>query len=310
MGGDQHVLFDVTQNLAYSQLPLQKNAILIDMMNKDEAPLEFKSEYQSRDADEQGFVTYSASENEIWHRLYQRQMQIVTGRACDEHMEGLALLGLSEEKIPQLPEVNKRLKQITGWSVAPVDALISHQDFFELLANRIFPAATFIRKPEEFDYIKEPDIFHELFGHCPMLTQPDFANFTQKYAETVLSRPESDWPLLQRLFWFTVEFGLIQTSNGLRAYGGGILSSPGETVYCVESPVPLRVMFHPLVALRTPYRIDQMQPVYFIIESYKQLYDFMTMDIDSLIAQSRELGEFPALFEVEPNNPSIHVYMC
>lgn len=272
--------------------------------------VEFKSQYQSKVADKLGYVEYSEQENDVWRRLYQRQIKALPGRACDEHLKGLELLGLSQQAIPQLPTVNERLKSITGWTVAPVDALISPEEFFTLLANRTFPAATFIRKVEEFDYIKEPDIFHELFGHCPMLTQTDFADFTQKYAENVLSMPKADWPLLQRLFWFTVEFGLIQTAQGIRAYGGGILSSIDETVYSVESPVPLRVLFHPLVALRTPYRIDQMQPVYFVIDSYNALYDFMALDIGHVLEQSRQLGEFPALFEVEEGNPSIHIAMC
>lgn len=272
--------------------------------------MEFASKYTAKQPDLDGFINYTDIENETWQKLYLRQMEILPGRACVEHMQGLELLGLNQNQIPQLPEVSDRLESITGWRVSPVEALISHEEFFKLLASRTFPAATFIRVPEELDYITEPDIFHELFGHCPMLTQPEFANFVQKYAEVVLTMPEEDWPLMQRLFWFTVEFGLIQTSKGIRAYGGGILSSIGETAYSVESPIPLRVLYHPLVVFRTPYRIDQMQPVYFVIESYKQLYDFLEEDIYAHLDQSRQFGEFPPIFDVEENNPSIHFRIC
>lgn len=272
--------------------------------------MEFESRYQAKAADQHGFVEYSAQEHETWGKLYQRQIKTLPDRACSEHLEGLKLLSLNQHKIPQLPEVNAQLKALTGWSVTPVKALISHKEFFELLANRVFPAATFIRKPEELDYLKEPDIFHEIFGHAPMLTHNDFADFVQKYAETVLNMPEEDWPLMQRLFWFTVEFGLIQTSKGIRAYGGGILSSIGETVYSVESPLPLRIVYQPLAVFRTPYRIDIMQPVYFVIQNYKELYQFLEQDIALLLKHSRALGEFPPLFEIDENNPGLHYQIC
>jgi phenylalanine-4-hydroxylase len=272
--------------------------------------VEFESCYQAKKANDAGYVEYSDEENSTWQTLYQRQMKILPGRACDEHIAGLEKLGLSSTEIPQLPDVNLKLKAISGWTVKAVDALISHEEFFTLLANRIFPAATFIRVPAELDYIKEPDIFHELFGHCPMLTQIEFADFTQKYAETVLNMSQEDWPLMQRLFWFTVEFGLIRTQKGIRAYGGGILSSIGETQYCVESPLPLRIDYQALSILRTPYRIDMMQPIYYVINDYSQLYDSLCDDIVDTIKLCRELGEFPPVFEVEKGNPSIHVQVC
>jgi len=182
--------------------------------------------------------------------------------------------------------------------------------FFELLAEKRFPAATFIRVQAELDYVKEPDIFHEIFGHCPMLTDPVYADFIQQYAQTVLTHPEEDWPLLQRLFWFTVEFGLIDTPQGLRAYGGGILSSIAETTYCVESHRPLRILFDPLVVLRTPYRIDQLQTTYFVISEYQELYAIAKENLKELLAEARALGEFPPLFDVEDHNPSIHIHAC
>ena len=158
--------------------------------------------------------------------------------------------------------------------------------------------------------MKEPDIFHELFGHCPMLTDPVYANFLYNFAQKVLSHPESDWPLFQRIFWYTVEFGLIQTKDGVRIYGGGILSSISETVYSVESDLAMRIMFDPLVAFRMPYRIDSLQRAYFVIYDYHQLYQFIESNMDDLLKRARLLGEYPPLFEVDANNPNIHIHAC
>lgn len=272
--------------------------------------VEFQSKYVSKKPDTQGLVAYTPEENDVWKILYERQIKEVKNRACPEYLAGLKHLKLSVDKIPQLPEVSHQLLALTGWSVQPVTSLISAEAFFSLLANRQFPAATFIRTMEELNYVTEPDIFHELFGHCPMLTEPVFADFVQQYAQFVLSCDKKDWPLLQRLFWFTVEFGLIQTSEGLRTYGGGILSSIGETSYCIESDLPQRQLFNPLVALRTPYRIDQLQSIYFVIQDYQELYDFIQSDVKTLLNRAHALGEFPPTFQVEPGNPSIHINAC
>jgi phenylalanine-4-hydroxylase len=272
--------------------------------------MEFISRYVAHVPDKEGYVAYSAEEHRVWTTLFERQMKLLPGRACDEFLAGLTALELTAHHIPQIPDINRQLKKCTGWQVAPVSALISAREFFELLSKRYFPTATFIRVAEELDYVQEPDIFHEVFGHCPMLTSQVYADFMYDYAHKVLSFPESDWPLLQRLFWFTVEFGLIKTQQGLRAYGGGILSSISETVYAVESDIPLRVLFHPVVAFRTPYRIDMLQPIYFVIEQYQALYDFVLSDIAKMIVRARELGEYPAIFPVDPNNPSVHILAC
>lgn len=272
--------------------------------------MEFSSRYVAHTPDAQGTICYSAEEHRIWSILFKRQMELLPQRACDEFLFGLDALGIRGESIPQLPEVSKRLLEQTSWQVAPVAALISAREFFMLLSKRCFPAATFIRSEEELNYVKEPDIFHELFGHCPMLTNPVFANFVHDYACKVLTFPESDWPLLQRMFWFTVEFGLIKTADGLRAYGGGILSSISETVYSVESDIPMRVLFDPVVAFRTPYRIDMLQPIYFVIDNYQVLYDFVLSDMDKFMKRARELREFPAFFPVDLDNPNIHIRAC
>lgn len=272
--------------------------------------MKFISRYTAKPADAQGFIAYSKQEHLVWKTLFERQMALLPGRAADDYLQGLQRLDLVSQSIPQLPEVSRRLNDLTGWQVAPVEALISAREFFELLSKRCFPAATFIRDMDELDYVTEPDIFHELFGHCPMLTNRIYADFIHDYAVFVLSRPESDWALLQRLFWFTVEFGLIQTKEGLRIYGGGILSSISETIYSVESPLAVRALFDPLVVFRTPYRIDKLQPVYFVIESYSQLYDSVLMHLDRVIETARQLGEYPPLFLVDENNPCIHIHAC
>ena len=272
--------------------------------------MEFVSRYVAHQPNEQGLINYTAEEHRVWQILFKRQQKLLPGRACDEFIDGLQNLGLTADTIPQLPDVSRRLQAKTGWQVAAVPALISARSFFELLADRRFPAATFIRCEEELDYVTEPDIFHELFGHCPMLTNLVYADFIHDYAVKVLSFPEADWPLLQRLFWFTVEFGLIQTAKGIRAYGGGILSSISETVYSVESDLAMRVLFDPVVVFRTPYRIDMLQRIYFVINEYQQLYHFVTSNIDELIQRARSLGEYPPLFPVDENNPNIHILAC
>lgn len=266
--------------------------------------------YVSHQVNTEGFINYSTQEALAWEQLYSRQLKQLPGHACREFLEGLAVLNFPAKEIPQLPDVTKILKAETGWEVTPVPALISPEEFFGLLSQRIFPAATFIRPLSSLDYIKEPDIFHELFGHCPMLTHPVFAEFVYAYAKEVESFPNKDWALLQRLFWFTVEFGLIQTQEGLRAYGGGILSSPEETRYSITSDRPLRVYFDPVAAFRTPYRIDILQPVYFVINDFQDLYDLVIQNLAQLIDRARILGEFKPLFFLDNNKACIHINAC
>lgn len=272
--------------------------------------MQFVSRYVSHEPDALGLVNYTETEHHVWQLLYTRQTKILSQRACDEFINGLRKLNLNPQRIPQLPDINKNLSAVTNWTVVPVASLISAQEFFRLLANRQFPVATFIRREEELNYVQEPDIFHEVFGHCPMLTHQLYANFLCQYANRVLSFPEAQWPLLQRLFWFTVEFGLIKTSQGLRAYGGGILSSISETPYSIESDAVIRILFDPITAFRMPYRIDKLQPVYFIIDNYAMLYKLAHSDLAKFITRAKELGEFPPLFKIEQNNPNIHILAC
>lgn len=271
--------------------------------------------YVSNPVDKNGRVIWSDTENETWKKLFTRQKEIIKGRACDEFAKGLEILGYTENRIPQIPEINAILEKTTGWGVAPVPALIQPKEFFTLLANKKFPAATFIRIPEELDYLQEPDIFHEVYGHTPLLTQQAYADFMEKFGALALKADAKDRRRLFRIFWFTIEFGLLKTENGLRAYGGGILSSIGETQYALDSDIPKRVNFDLLEALRTPYRIDIMQPLYFIINDFSDLFTILDEDILGLIQKSKELGDREPLFppkevEKEEDDTGIGAMKC
>ena len=253
--------------------------------------------YVSKQPNSQGLIDWSVDENITWNKLIDRQTQLVKTRACDEFLEGLERIQFSRNEVPQHTLINKRLKDFTGWEVEVVPALIPAKEFFTLLANKKFPAASFIRIPEELDYIQEPDIFHELYGHVPLLTFKDYANFMEDFGKLALSVSPKDRRRLFRIFWFTIEFGLLNTKNGIRAYGGGMLSSIHETVYSVESPIAQRVPFDTLTALRTPYRIDIPQPLYYVLNRFEDLYKILDQDLVGLMEESKALGDFVPLFE-------------
>jgi phenylalanine-4-hydroxylase len=260
-----------------------------------------KTTYISKQPNSQGLIDWTPSEDKMWNTLIERQSEIVKTRACPEFLEGLERIQFSRNRVPQHTEINRRLKAFTGWEVEVVPALIPAKDFFTLLANKKFPAASFIRIPEELDYIQEPDIFHEFYGHAPLLTFPDYANFMEEFGKLALSINSKDRRRLFRLFWFTIEFGLLQTKDGIRAYGGGMLSSIHETVYSVESPIAIREEFDPLKALRTPYRIDIPQPLYYVLNKFEDLYRILDQDLLGLLEESKKLGDFKPLFEMEPD---------
>lgn len=261
--------------------------------------LKTKTTYEAKPVDAQGYAAYTPEENQIWNTLITRQRPIVEGRACQEYIQGLNKLNLSTDHIPQCPEVSKVLMETTGWSLQPVPALIPNDYFFELLANRKFPAATFIRRREELDYLQEPDIFHEVFGHCPLLTNQALADFTCTYGKLCQKANDKEREMLARLYWFTVEFGLINTKDGLRTYGGGILSSKSETPYCIESPLPLRKPFDVIDVFRTPYLIYIMQPVYFVIDSFDVLLELTQMDLIGMANQAMKMGMHQPLYKPE-----------
>ena len=265
------------------------------------------TKYVAREPDSNGVVHYTEEENAIWAELYARQEKAIQGKACDEFLHGLELLNMPRDRVPQLEEVSSVLRRETGWEVAYVPALIPFGRFFELLANKRFPAATFVRTREELDYLQEPDIFHELFGHTPLLTNPHFAEFTHTYGKLGYAASKEDRVFLARMYWFTVEFGLLQPPGGpMKIYGGGILSSIGETEYALNSDKPLRKPFNMLDVLRTPYRIDIMQPLYYVIESLDQLSEITRMDVMALVAEARRLGLFPPLFPPKDGGQETH----
>lgn len=256
--------------------------------------------YVSKIGDEHGFIDWTEEENSTWQKLYARQVACIKNKACDEFTQGLEKLNLPENRIPQLAEVSKILLKETGWQCYQVPALIGFGEFFKLLSERKFPVATFIRSTEEFDYLQEPDIFHEIFGHCPLLTNPSFANFTQLYGEIGLNASKEDRVFLARLYWFTIEFGLLNTEDGLRIYGGGILSSPGETLYAMHDDSVIRKELDNAEQLvdvyRTPYRIDIMQPIYFMLNSIKELDKIGKLDLLALVEQAKALGLHEPMF--------------
>jgi phenylalanine-4-hydroxylase len=247
------------------------------------------TQYVAREPDASGFIDYPDAEHGVWNTLITRQLKVIEGRACQEYLDGIEQLNLPNDRIPQLGEVNRVLSNTTGWQVARVPALIPFQTFFELLASKRFPVATFIRTEEELDYLQEPDIFHEVFGHCPLLTNPWFAEFTHTYGKLGLAASKEQRVYLARLYWMTIEFGLVETAQGRKIYGGGILSSPKETFYSL-SQTPEHQAFDPVEAMRTPYRIDILQPLYFVLPDLKRLFDLAHEDIMGMVQIATQLG--------------------
>ena len=222
----------------------------------------------------QNWRAYTEVEHDTWDILYARQMKILPGRASDAFMKGLQALDLNTGGIPDFAVLNPKLKALTGWTVVCVPGLVPDDVFFDHLANRRFPSGQFIRKPDQLDYLQEPDIFHDVFGHVPMLTDPDFADYMQAYGKGG-QRAQSLGMLknLARLYWYTVEFGLMDEGDGLRIYGAGIVSSATESVFSLEDPSPNRIAFDLERIMRTDYRIDDFQQVYFVIPSIEALND-------------------------------------
>jgi phenylalanine-4-hydroxylase len=222
----------------------------------------------------QGWEDYTADDHRTWLTLYDRQAAILPGRACQPYLDGLAALDLRGQGIPDFRVLSERLHALTGWRVVAVPGLVPEDVFFDHLANRRFPAGNFIRRPDQLDYLQEPDIFHDVFGHVPMLTDPVFADYMQAYGRGGL-RAGGFGRLgnLARLYWYTVEFGLLRTPEGLRIYGAGIVSSRTETVFALDDASPNRLGFDLRRVLRTPYRIDDFQQVYFVIDSLESLLE-------------------------------------
>ena len=242
----------------------------------------------------QDHAAYTSADHDTYRRLYERQVALLTGRACDEFLAALPSLGV-KDRIPRFEEINARLNRATGWEIVAVPGLIPEVPFFTLLANRRFPVTDWIRTPEEFDYIVEPDVFHDLFGHVPLLFNPVFGDHMQEYGKGGLKANRLDsCELLSRLYWYTIEFGLIRQESGLRAYGAGILSSPGELQFAVESTEPRRLPLDIERVMRTRYKIDSYQQSYFVIESFQELFDKTAPDFTPIYRRVQELKEFEA----------------
>ncbi|AQR62515.1 phenylalanine 4-monooxygenase [Brevundimonas sp. LM2] len=236
----------------------------------------------------QNWRAYTQVEHDTWDTLYARQMEILPGRAAEPFLKGLKALDLNTGGIPDFALMNAKLKALTGWTVVCVPGLVPDAVFFDHLANRRFPSGQFIRKPDQLDYLQEPDIFHDVFGHVPMLTDPDFADYMQAYGRGG-QRAQSLGMLknLARLYWYTVEFGLMDQGDGLRIYGAGIVSSASESVFAVEDPSPNRIVFDLERIMRTDYRIDDFQQVYFVIPSIEALNDATLEDFGPIYDRLR-----------------------
>ena len=242
----------------------------------------------------QDYAAYTEADHDTYRRLYARQKALLPGLASQAFIDALPSLG-AEDRIPRFEDINARLKRATGWEIVAVPGLIPEVPFFSLLANRQFPVTDWIRKPEEFDYVVEPDIFHDLFGHVPLLFNPVFADYVQRYGEGGLKAAGlGACEMLSRLYWYTIEFGLIREAQGLRAYGAGILSSSGELKYSVQSPEPKRLPLELSRTMRTRYKIDTYQQTYFVIDNFEQLFQLTEPDFGPLYEQLRSLPEFAA----------------
>ncbi len=291
---------------SHSAKSVSSNALGADDASHSDSTAE-KQPYLSHQPDSQGHIHYSDDENAMWQALLTRQAKQIPNRACSAYLEGLEKLNLPSTHIPQLNDIDQILQATTGWQTAAVPALISFGKFFKLLANKRFPVATFIRRFEDMDYIEEPDVFHEIVGHCPLLTHPAFAAFNETYGKLGLDASKEERWFLARLYWFTIEFGLVGSHpDNRRIYGGGILSSPSETIYALNGSDTLQQSNHQqqpqnqpehrafdlLDVLRTPYRIDHIQPIYYVIDDLDTLFDIVDSDIMGKVKQAMALGLF------------------
>jgi phenylalanine-4-hydroxylase len=243
---------------------------------------------------DQDWGAYTAEEHALWRRLYARQSALVPRYACPEYIAALARID-SADGIPRFDTVSRALRAATGWEIVAVPGLIPDRDFFAHLAARRFPVTVWLRRPEEFDYIVEPDVFHDFFGHVPLLFEPAYADHVQAYGAGGLKALGLDaLQMLARLYWYTIEFGLIRSPQGLRAYGAGLLSSGGELAYCIDDPTPRRLAFQLERVMRTDYRIDTYQPTYFVIDGFGDLVEATRPDFTPIYARLRELPMLPA----------------
>ena len=246
---------------------------------------------------QQPWDDYTATDHDVWRRLYARQRELLVGRASDAFLKAQADMGLTPDRIPRFDDLNRVLADATGWQLVGVEGLLPELDFFTHLANRRFPVTWWIRRPDQFDYIEEPDLFHDLFGHVPLLMNPVFADYMEAYGRGGIRAHGLGAEAMQhlaRLYWYTVEFGLIREPEGLRIYGSGIVSSSGESVHSLDSAAPNRIGFDVERVMRTRYRIDTYQQTYFVIDSFEQLMEQTSRDFTPMYARLADGESLPA----------------
>ena len=242
---------------------------------------------------------YGDMDHAVWAHLYQRQAALIEGRVCNEFLAGLAQLDLPAHRVPTFSVLNRQLRAATGFEIVAVPGLVPDRVFFEHLANRRFPVTWWMRRPDQLDYLQEPDCFHDLFGHVPLLIHPIFADYMQAYGRAALAFADDSraLPLFARLYWYTVEFGLMRDAaapNGVRIYGAGIVSSKSETLHSQHSDSPNRIRFSLERVLRTRYRIDTFQKTYFVIDNFRQFFEIAQTDLASLVAKHADSPAFKA----------------
>jgi len=240
----------------------------------------------------QDWENYRAEEHAVWKMLFERQTRLLPGRACDEFVQGMRALPIGADRIPDFRRLNDVLAKRTGWQVVAVPGLVPDEVFFGHLANRRFPAGRFLRKREQLDYLEEPDIFHDVFGHVPMLMNPVIADYLQAYGHGGLRAQRLGvLPNLARVYWYTVEFGLVLQPEGVRIYGSGIVSSSAESGFALDDPSPNRLRFDLARVMRTRYRIDDFQETYFVIGSFDELLDLASIDFAPFYERVRNQPE-------------------
>jgi phenylalanine-4-hydroxylase len=254
----------------------------------------------------QGWESYTAEEHATWDTLFARQTALLPGRASDAYLRGLDALKLSEAGIPNFEELSDRLGKLTGWQVVAVPGLVPDEVFFDHMANRRFVAGNFIRRPDQLDYLQEPDVFHDVFGHVPMLADPVFADYLEAYGKGGQRAMEHDaLKYLGRLYWYTVEFGLIAEPAGLRIYGSGIVSSFAESKFALDDPSPNRLAFDLARVMRTEYRIDDFQQNYFVIPNFDELLRLtVETDFAPLYEALKAQADIPVA-QIEPEDDVI-----
>ncbi len=241
---------------------------------------------------DQGWGDYTADEHDTWRMLYQRQMEVLQPQVCPEYLDAIDILGFTSDRIPNFDEVNRHLRACTGWEIVATEGLIKSKAFFDMLTDRRFPSGRFIRRKDQLDYLEEPDIFHDLFGHIPLLTNQAYANYMCEYGKGgARALKYKTTKNLARLNWWTIEFGLIRKPDGLKTYGAGLASSYGEAQYCIDDPSAHHIQFDLERCMRTRVYINDFQPCYFVIDSFESLFDqAVNTDFSPMYESFRGLG--------------------